>query len=127
MPRTELSGLVNCIRSRPDYEALQLFLTDSRIKIDNNSFERTIRQIALNRKNTLYAGPDSGAENWATIASLIETCKLNAVDPLAYLTTTLAAIVNGHKSRIDELLPWNYPVEVFGLAEIVYDDLSAIN
>jgi hypothetical protein len=66
--------------------------------------------IALNLKNALFAGHDAGAENWATIASLIETCKLNAVDPLVYLTTTLAAIVSGHKkSRIDELLPWNYP------------------
>lgn len=46
----------------------------------------------------------------ATIASLIETCRLNAVDPLAYLTAILTAIVNGHKqSQIDELLPWNYP------------------
>jgi transposase len=69
----------------------------------------SIRPIALNRKNALFAGHDAGAENWATIASLTETCKLNAVDPLAYLTATLAAIVNGHKqSRIDELLPWNY-------------------
>lgn len=66
------------------------------------------RGIALNRKNALFAGHDAGAENWATIASLIETCKLNAVDPLAYITGTLTAIVNGHKqSRIDELLPWN--------------------
>lgn len=55
------------------------------------------------------AGHDAGAENWATIASLIETCKLNAVDPQAYLTSTLTAIVNGHKqNRVDELLPWNY-------------------
>ncbi|WP_160320247.1 transposase domain-containing protein, partial [Rhizobium ecuadorense] len=53
---------------------------------------------------------DAGAENWATIASLIETCKLNAVDPFAYLTSTLTAIVNGHKqSQIEGLLPWNYP------------------
>jgi hypothetical protein len=57
----------------------------------------------------LYAGHDAGAENWAIIASLIETCKLNAVDPLAYLTATLTAIVKGHKhNRVDELLPWNY-------------------
>lgn len=53
-------------------------------------------------------GDDAGAENWATIASLVETCKLNAVDPLAYLTATLTAIVNGHKqSQIESLLPWN--------------------
>jgi len=74
---------------------------------DNNSVERTIRPIALNRKNALFAGHDAGAENWATIASLIETCKLNAVDPMAYLTSTLTAIVQGHKqSQVDELLPW---------------------
>jgi hypothetical protein len=67
--------------------------------------------MALNRKNALFAGHDAGAENWATIASLIETCKLNAVDPQSYLTTTLTAIVNGHKqSRIEELMPWNYDV-----------------
>jgi len=91
------------------WDGLKLFLTDGRIEIDNNSVERTIRPIALNRKNALFAGHDEGAENWATIASLIETCKLNAVDPLAYLT----AIVNGHKqSKIDELLPWNYPASV---------------
>lgn len=71
--------------------------------------QRTIRPIALNRKNALFAGHDAGAENWATIASLIETCKLNSVDPFAYLTATLTAIVNGHKqSRVNELLPWNY-------------------
>lgn len=91
------------------WDGLKLFLTDGRIEIDNNTVERTIRPIALNRKNALFAGHDAGAENWATTASLIETCKLNAVDPLAYLTATLTAIVNGYRqSRIDELLPWNY-------------------
>lgn len=83
---------------------------DGRVEIDNNSVERTIRPIALNRKNALFAGHDAGAENWATIASLIETCKLNTVDPLAYLTTTLTAIVNGNKQgQIAGLLPWSYP------------------
>lgn len=95
------------------WKGLLLFLTDGRIEIDNNSVERSIRPIALNRKNALFAGHDAGAENWATIASLVETCKLNAVDPQAYLTSTLTAIVNGHKqSRIDELLPWNYSAKV---------------
>lgn len=93
------------------WDDLCIFLTDGRIEIDNNSVERTIRPIALNRKNALFAGHDAGAENWATIASLIETCKLNDVEPLAYLTSTLTAIVDGHKqSRIDELLPRNYSV-----------------
>lgn len=55
------------------------------------------------------AGHDAGAENWATIASLIEGCKLNTVDPFGYLTSTLTALANGHKqSQIARLLPWNY-------------------
>ncbi len=91
------------------WDGLKLFLTDGRIEIDNKTVERAIRPIALNRKNALFAGHDAGAENWATTASLIETCKLYAVDPLAYLISTLIAIVNGHKlNRINELLPWNY-------------------
>jgi len=91
------------------WDGLCLFLTDGRIEMDNNPVERTIRPIALNRKNALFAGHDAGAQNWGVIASLIETCKLNAVDPHAYLADTLSAIVGGHKqSRIDELLPWNY-------------------
>ena len=71
--------------------------------------ERSIRPIALNRKNALFAGSDDGAEHWAVVASLIETCKLNNVEPLAYLTDALARIVNGHpNSQIDDLLPWAY-------------------
>jgi len=91
------------------WDGLNLFLTDGHIEMDNNAVERTIRPIALNRKNALFAGHDAGAANWGIIASLIETCKLNAVDPHAYLADTLAAIVGGHKqNRIDALLPWNY-------------------
>ena len=60
-----------------------------------------------NRKNSLFAGSHGGAENWAIVASLIETCKLNNVNPQAYLTDVLTRIVNGHpNSRIDELMPW---------------------
>ncbi|QIE47665.1 IS66 family transposase (plasmid) [Pseudohalocynthiibacter aestuariivivens] len=91
------------------WDGLCLFLADGRIEMDNNAVERTIRPIALNRKNALFAGHDAGAANWGIIASLIETCKINAVEPHAYLADTLTAIVNGHKqSDIDALLPWNY-------------------
>lgn len=90
------------------WDGLCLFLVDGRIEIDSNAVERTIRPIALNRKNALFAGHDAGAENWAVIASLIETCKLNGVHPHTWLTATLSAIVSGHKqSRIEDLLPWN--------------------
>ena len=91
------------------WEGLCLFLTDGRIEMDSNAVERTIRPIALNRKNALFAGHDAGAANWGVIASLIETCNLSGADPHAYLANTLTAIVNGHKqSQINDLLPWNY-------------------
>lgn len=91
------------------WEGLTRFIDDGRIELDNNAVERSIRPIALNRKNALFAGSDGGAEHWAVIASLIETCKLNDVDPLAYLTDVLTRIVNGHPSSdIDQLLPWAY-------------------
>lgn len=94
-------------------DGLGRFLTDGRIEIDNNTVERTIRPIALNRKNALFAGHDAGADNWGVIASLIETCKMNAVDPHAWLASTLKAIVSGHKqSKIADLLPWNYASKV---------------
>ena len=77
--------------------------------MDSNPVERTIRPIALQRKNALFAGHDAGAQNWAMLASLIETCKQNQVEPHGYLTDVLTAIVNGHKQKdIKQLLPWNF-------------------
>src|SRR5215468_12466001 len=65
------------------------------------------RTIALNRKNALFAGSDEGGANWAIIASLIETSKLNGVNPHAWLADTLTKLVNRWPaSRIDELMPW---------------------
>ena len=92
------------------WTGLTLFLEDGKIEIDSNVVERSIRPLALNRKNALFAGSDKGAEHWAVIASLVETCKLNAVEPTAYLTDVIGRIVNGHpQRRIDDLLPWAYP------------------
>ena len=89
------------------WEGLTRFLEDGRIEIDTNTVERSMRPIALNRKNPLFAGPDTGAENWACLASLIETCKLNGVDPQAYLTDVLTKLVNlWLASHLDELMPW---------------------
>jgi transposase len=85
------------------------FLDDGHIEIDSNVVERAIRPLALNRKNALFAGSDGGGEHWAIHASLIETCKLNGVDPQAYLADILARLVEGHPiNRLDELLPWNW-------------------
>lgn len=91
------------------WDGLQTFLTDGRIEIDSNRVENLIRPIALNRKNSLFAGHDEGGAAWGRIASLIETCKINGVEPFAYLKATLTSIANGHpQGRIDELLPWNF-------------------
>jgi transposase len=91
------------------WDGLTRYLDDGRIEIDSNTVERSIRGLALNRKNALFAGHDRGAENWAMIASLIETAKLNVVDPLAWLTDVLTKLVNRWPAaRIDELMPWAY-------------------
>jgi transposase len=109
--KSKLAEAIRYALSR--WERLTRFVDDGRIELDNNTVERSIRPIALNRKNALFAGSDGGAEHWATIASLIETCKLNDVDPLAYLTDVLTKIVNDHpNSDIDLLLPWAYRKQV---------------
>jgi transposase len=94
------------------WDGLTRFLDDGRIELDTNCVERGIRPIVLNRKNALFAGHDHGAENWACIASLIETCKLTGVDPQTYLTDVLTKLVNlWPASRIDELMPWAWAPE----------------
>jgi len=91
------------------WNGLTRFLDDGRIDIDSNVVERSIRPIALGRKNHLFAGSDGGGEHWAIIASLIETCKMNGVDPQAYLRDALTKIVARHPmSELDELLPFAY-------------------
>jgi transposase len=106
--KTKLAEAIRYALSR--WDGLTRFLGDGRIEIDSNVVERSIRPIALSRKNALFAGSDGGGEHWAIIASLIETCKLTDVDPHAYLTDVINKIVDGHpNSRIDELLPWAYP------------------
>jgi len=106
--KTKLAEAIRYALSR--WDGLTRFLDDGRIEIDSNVVERSIRPIALNRKNALFAGSDGGGQHWAVIASLIETCKLNGIDPHAYLADVITKIVNDHpNSRIDELLPWVYP------------------
>ena len=107
---SQKSKLAEAIRyALARWQGLSCFLDDGRVEIDSNVVERAIRPIALNRKNALFAGSDGGGEHWATIASLVETCKLNGVDPQAYLAEVIARIVAGHpQSQIDDLLPWAY-------------------
>src|SRR3954465_175666 len=107
--KTKLAEAIRYALSR--WAGLCLFLEDGRIEIDNNEVERSIRPLALTRKNALFAGSDGGAEHWAVLASLIESCKLLGVEPHAYLADVITRIVNGHpQTRLDELMPWGYPV-----------------
>ncbi len=89
------------------WDGLVRFLDDGRIEMDTNAVERSMRPIALNRKNALFAGHDRGAENWAVLASLIETCKLHGVNPETYLADVLTKLVaNWPNARLGELTPW---------------------
>lgn len=91
------------------WPGLVLFLDDGRVELDTNPVENRIRPQVLTRKNALFAGHDTGAETWAKIASLIETCRLNDVDPQAYLEWTFKKIANAHpKAKIKDLFPWTY-------------------
>jgi transposase len=102
------SKLAEAIRyALPRWDGLTRFLDDGRIDLDSNTVERSIRPIALNRKNALFAGSDEGGDNWAVIATLIENCKLSAINPHDWLTQTLTALANGHPAnRVHELMPW---------------------
>jgi transposase len=91
------------------WQGLTRFIDDGRIEIDSNPVERSIRSIALNRKNALFAGSDGGGEHWAILASLIETCKLNRVDPQSYLADVLTRLLAARPSDpLEELLPWRW-------------------
>jgi transposase len=90
------------------WKGLGLFLNDGRVEIDSNTVERTIRPIKLGAKNHLFAGSDGGAESWAIVASLIQTAKLNGVEPFAYLRDVLERMVSGNTktNELSSLLPW---------------------
>lgn len=98
-------------------DAFSLFLSDGRVAIDNNPAERALRPIGIGRKNWLFAGADTGAETLARAMTIIETAKMNGLDPQVYLADILARI-NDHKiNRLDGLLPWNWSPLTAALSE----------
>jgi transposase len=88
------------------WQALTRYCEDGRIEIDNNAAERALRGVSLGRKNYLFFGSDAG-ERAAAIYSLVETAKLNGLDPEAYLRDVFERIADHPINRIEELLPWN--------------------
>jgi hypothetical protein len=91
------------------WPGLTAFLDDGRIEMDTNVVERSIRPVTLTRKNALFAGSDGGARHWAMAMTLIETARLNGVEPMAWLTDVLERIVSGRAkaNALEALLPWN--------------------
>jgi transposase len=87
--------------------ALMRFLGDGQIEIDNNAAERAMRGIALGRKNWMFAGSDRGGHTAANIYSLIETAKLNNINPWKYLEKVFDVIQDYNSNKLHELLPWN--------------------
>jgi hypothetical protein len=103
--KSELAVSIRYARSR--WQALTGYLKDGRLEISNNAAERAIRPLALGRKNWMFAGSDTGGERAAAVYTLIETAKLNGLDPEAYLRDVLGRIADHPINRIAELLPWN--------------------
>lgn len=102
--KSKLAEAIRYALSR--WDGLTVFLDDGRVELDSNTVERSIRPLALNRKNALFAGSDVGGDNWVVIATL-ENCKITGINPHTWLTTTLTALANGHPAnRVDELMRW---------------------
>jgi transposase len=90
------------------WAALTRFLDDGRLCMSNNAAEREIRPLAMGRKNWTFAGADAGGRRAAAIYTLIQTARLNDVDPQAWLADVLARLQDHPAKRINELLPWNW-------------------
>lgn len=103
--KSELAGAIRYARSR--WPALTRYLEDGCLEISNNAAERAVRPLALGRKNWLFAGSDAGGERAAAIYTLVETAKLNGLDPEAYLRDILGRIAEHPVNHIAELLPWS--------------------
>ncbi len=90
------------------WAALTRFMSDGRICLSNNAAERALRGIAVGRRNWTFAGSDRGGERAAAIYTLIETAKLNGIDPQAWLADVLARLPDHPAKQIDQLLPWHW-------------------
>ncbi|RVQ53538.1 IS66 family transposase, partial [Sinorhizobium medicae] len=101
------------------WNGLAAFLEDGRIEVDSNVVERSMKSVALTRKNSLFVGSARGGETFAVLASLINTAKLNGVDPEVWLADVLERIISGKvkANRMESLLPWAWKAEREDIAD----------
>ncbi|EFZ6293918.1 TPA: IS66 family transposase, partial [Shigella boydii] len=92
---------------RKHWVALCNFSDDGLAEADNNAAERALRAVCLGKKNFMFFGSDHGGERGALLYGLIGTCRLNGIDPEAYLRYILSVLPEWPSNRVDELLPWN--------------------
>jgi len=104
--KSELAKAIRYALTR--MKRLRPYLDHGFLEIDNNSAERAMKPIAIGRKNYLFVGSEGGGKSAAIAYTLIETAKLNDVDPQAWLTDVLGRIADHKITRLDELLPWSY-------------------
>ena len=104
--KSELAAAFRYMRGR--WPALVRCFDDGRLALDNNPAERALRGIAIGRKNWLFAGSDAGGRRAAAMYSLIESAKLNGLNPQLYITDVLTRIADHPARQIAELLPWNW-------------------
>ena len=109
MPKSPMAEAIGYALN--NWSALARYTEAGFLAIDNNAVERAIRPLVLGRKNWLFAGSDAGGERAAAIYSLIETAKLNGLDPEAYLHAVLDCVADHKVNRVAELLPWNIRIE----------------
>jgi len=102
----DLAKAINYMLRR--WDGFSRFLTDGRVCLTNNAAERALRCVPLGRKAWLFCGSDRGGQRAAIVYSLIQTCRLNDVDPQAWLADVLARIAECPVSKLGELLPWNW-------------------
>ena len=104
--KNDTAKAINYLFNR--WAAFTRFLDDGRVCLTNNAAERALRGVAVGRRNWTFAGSDAGGHRAAAVYTLIETCKMNEVDPQAWLADLLARLPDHPANKVADLLPWNW-------------------
>ena len=104
--KNDTAKAINYLLNR--WAAFTRFLHDGRVCLTNNAAERALRGVAVGRRNWTFAGSDAGGHRAAAVYTLIETCKMNDVDPQAWLADVLARLPDHPANKVADLLPWNW-------------------